>query len=239
MRNVWTMARREYHRFFTSPIAYVVAFVILLTLGIMFGLTVLVYTLWPVLAALLAFAFLGQSMTWGKVGAMLVTLGGISMVVAEKGADGQGKPRCFVVGLLLALGGAAGQAVGFLFSKFGMVGGLSPVSANLVRVAAGLLALAGWQAVRGELLPNVRRLKDTRAAALIGLGALFGPVIGVVLSLVAINHARYMGVASTIMSLSPVILLPYSVFIERERVGAVAVSGTVLSILGAAGLFLL
>ncbi len=43
MRNVWTIARREYSRFFTSPVAYVVAFVILLTLGIMFGLTVLVY----------------------------------------------------------------------------------------------------------------------------------------------------------------------------------------------------
>ncbi len=44
MRNIWTIARREYHRFFSSPIAYVVAFVILLTLGIMFGLTVLVYS---------------------------------------------------------------------------------------------------------------------------------------------------------------------------------------------------
>ncbi len=44
MRNVWTIARREYHRFFTSPIAYVVAVVILLTLGIMFALTVLVYS---------------------------------------------------------------------------------------------------------------------------------------------------------------------------------------------------
>lgn len=44
MRNAWTIAVREYHRFFTSPIAYVVAFVVLLTLGIMFGLTVLVYS---------------------------------------------------------------------------------------------------------------------------------------------------------------------------------------------------
>lgn len=44
MRNVWTIARREYHQFFTSPIAYVVAVVILLTLGIMFALTVLVYS---------------------------------------------------------------------------------------------------------------------------------------------------------------------------------------------------
>jgi ABC-2 type transport system permease protein len=44
MRNVWTIARREYSRFFTSPVAYVVAFVMLLTLGIMFSLTVLVYS---------------------------------------------------------------------------------------------------------------------------------------------------------------------------------------------------
>jgi ABC-2 type transport system permease protein len=44
MRNVWTIARREYHRFFASPLAYVVAFVVLLTLGIMFGLTIMVFS---------------------------------------------------------------------------------------------------------------------------------------------------------------------------------------------------
>jgi ABC-2 type transport system permease protein len=44
MRNAWTIARREYHRFFTSPIAYVVAFVMLLTLGIMFAVTLLYYS---------------------------------------------------------------------------------------------------------------------------------------------------------------------------------------------------
>lgn len=44
MRNIWTIARREYHRFFTSPVAYVIAFVVLLTLGIMFALTLLVYS---------------------------------------------------------------------------------------------------------------------------------------------------------------------------------------------------
>jgi ABC-2 type transport system permease protein len=43
MRNALTIARREYHRFFTSPIAYVVAFVILLTLGIVFAETVQYY----------------------------------------------------------------------------------------------------------------------------------------------------------------------------------------------------
>jgi ABC-2 type transport system permease protein len=43
MRNAWTIARREYHRFFASPIAYVVAFVVLLTLGIMFSITIMYY----------------------------------------------------------------------------------------------------------------------------------------------------------------------------------------------------
>src|SRR5664279_5358165 len=40
MRNVFTIARREYHRFFTSPIAYVVAFVIFLAIGILFALNI-------------------------------------------------------------------------------------------------------------------------------------------------------------------------------------------------------
>jgi gliding motility-associated transport system permease protein len=44
MRNVWTIARREYHRFFSSPVAYVVAFVILLTVGVIFALTILAYS---------------------------------------------------------------------------------------------------------------------------------------------------------------------------------------------------
>ncbi len=44
MRNIWVIARREYNHFFASPIAYVVSFVILLTLGIIFGLTILIYS---------------------------------------------------------------------------------------------------------------------------------------------------------------------------------------------------
>ncbi|MDR3671354.1 MAG: DMT family transporter [Holophaga sp.] len=203
-------------------------------------LTVLVFTTWPVFSALMAWGMLGQSMGLAKVSAMVVTLGGIALVVAEKGRfQTQARPRHFTLGLVLAVGGAAGQAVGFIFSKFGMTGDFSPISANLVRVCAGALALWAWQIFRGELVPNLCRLKDTHATLLIALGALSGPVVGVVLSLYAINHARYLGVASTIMSLSPVLILPYSVFVEKERVGIWAVAGTVVSIGGAAAMFLI
>ncbi len=39
MRNIWTIARREYKLFFISPIAYVVAFLFMLVLGLFFSLT--------------------------------------------------------------------------------------------------------------------------------------------------------------------------------------------------------
>ena len=36
MRNIWTIAKREYDHYFISPIAYVVAFMLLLTTGVLF-----------------------------------------------------------------------------------------------------------------------------------------------------------------------------------------------------------
>jgi ABC-2 type transport system permease protein len=38
MRNIWTIAKREYDNYFNSPLAYVVAFAILLPIGIYFSL---------------------------------------------------------------------------------------------------------------------------------------------------------------------------------------------------------
>ena len=204
-------------------------------------LAMLLMTLWPALAAVMAWAFLGQTMSLPKLAAMLVTLGGIALVVAEKGTASAGpdRPRRYGLGVLLGLGGALGQAVGFIFSKFGMADGLSPISANVVRVSTGFLALAVWQVLRRELLPNLRKLTDRPALWLISFGAFFGPVTGVMLSLFAIKYATNLGVASTLMSLSPVILLPVSVLIDKERVSLRAVAGTLVSIAGATALFLL
>ncbi len=40
MRNIWTIARREYRHYFISPIAYIVALMILLTIGLIFALNI-------------------------------------------------------------------------------------------------------------------------------------------------------------------------------------------------------
>ena len=44
MRNIWTIAKREYDQYFVSPVAYVVAFAILLTSGVLFAINFYFFT---------------------------------------------------------------------------------------------------------------------------------------------------------------------------------------------------
>jgi len=43
MRNIWIIARREYNQYFDSPLAYMVAFLLLVVLGIFFALNIVYY----------------------------------------------------------------------------------------------------------------------------------------------------------------------------------------------------
>ena len=197
-------------------------------------LAMLLMTLSPIFSALLAWLFLGQNLSLPKVLAMVVTLGGIAWVVWG-GGEHEDHPHLWR-GILLGVGGALGQSVGLVFSKFGLAGNYPPISANLIRVTAGAVALLLYFGVTGRLRSTLGSLRDGRATAFIGLGAVTGPVLGVVLSLVAIAKAP-MGVAATLMSLSPIILLPVSHFVFKEKVGGHAILGTLLALAGAAALF--
>jgi drug/metabolite transporter (DMT)-like permease len=69
------------------------------------------------------------------------------------------------------------------------------------------------------------------------LGAVFGPFLGVSLSLLAVQRTQA-GVASAIMSIVPVLIILPSVLLFRERVTARAVMGAALAVGGVAVLFL-
>lgn len=197
-------------------------------------LAMLLMTLSPIFSALLAWLFLGQNLSLPKALAMVVTLGGIAWVVWG-GGDHEDHPHLWR-GILLGIGGALGQSVGLVFSKFGLAGDFPPISANVIRVTAGVAALLLYFGATGRLRGTLGSLRDGRATAFIGLGALTGPVLGVVLSLIAIAKAP-MGVAATLMSLSPILLLPVSHFVFKEKVGGHAILGTLLALAGAAALF--
>ncbi len=206
-------------------------------------LSMLLMALAPVFSTVLAWVLLGEVLTTPELLGIALTLGGIVLVVADR-QNGDSRavvvdsPRQYVLGVLYGLGGALGQAVGLYASRMGLVGDFPALSGNLIRLIAAALAIWLLAAVRGQVRPGLQTLRARPDALkfLVG-GAIFGPFIGVWLSLLAVQHAP-MGIASTLMSLSPVLLIPISRLLFGDRVTRRAVLGTVVAFAGTALLFL-
>ncbi|HSQ35778.1 MAG TPA: DMT family transporter, partial [Candidatus Binatia bacterium] len=140
----------EVDRFLYLGISGVIGFVIgdamLFESFLLIGprLAMLLSLLVPVFGTFLAWAFLGENLLAIEMLSILVTIAGVAWVVAEKTAPAvdpaAGTPPKFALGVWLAVGGAAGQALGLLFSRLGLAGGYSAISATQVRVGvAGLV----------------------------------------------------------------------------------------------------
>jgi drug/metabolite transporter (DMT)-like permease len=187
----------------------------------------------PPFAALIGWLVLGETLELEQALGMALTLAGVGWAVAERQPAGTLAPvdrRARVLGVLLALCGALGQGGGLVLSKHGM-GSYDAFAATQIRVLVGALSFAViFTAIRGW--PRVAQaLRQPRAMLFTGLGAVFGPFLGVSLSLVAVQHTSA-GVAASLMSTSPILIIPVVVLLGRERVGLGGVLGTVLAVLG-------
>ncbi len=194
----------------------------------------------PVLSALLALLVLGERLSGLQWLGVFVAVGGIATVILDRDRrheDGESR-RLYGRGLLLGLGAATGQAVGLVLAKMGLRGEFSALSGNLMRMAAAVLVMWGATFVFGKAGGTFRLLLSRRGSLLpIAGGSLTGPFLGVWLSLVAIQRTR-VGIASTIMALPPVILLPVGYFLFKDPIGWRAVSGTLAAVAGISMLFL-
>ncbi len=200
-------------------------------------ISMLLMSLAPIIAAIQAWIFLGEKLTGGQIFGILLTVGGIAWVILEKQGNGARDPE-YGHGLWLGLGGAIGQATGFVLAKNGIYGDFSPVSANLIRMVAALLLLWAITFAQGQAKSTISTFFSSPKGMLATTGASFvGPFLGVSLSLFALQRIE-VGVASTLTSLPPILLLPISYFIFKERFGWGAVAGTFVAMAGVAALFL-
>jgi len=198
----------------------------------------LMLSLAPIFGSIIAWIFFGETLILSQITGILLTLAGIAWVVLsheEPPNTPHGRTRRGVIfGVLAALG----QAVGLVFSRQGMSGDFSPFQANVIRMLAAVIFIWAWAALEGKADTTFKNLRGKpQVVGLLALGAFIGPVLGVSLSLFAIQHAE-IGVASTLMALTPVILLPISHFAYKEKIGWQAIFGTGLAIAGVAILFL-
>jgi|SRR5271157_592498 len=202
-------------------------------------LGLLLLSLAPVFGAAIAWVFFGQALKALQIAGIAITLAGISWVVMTRPTEVQEHAHKVTGrGILFGILAALGQATGLVFSQQGMSGGFSPFAGTLIRMLAAVATLwiaAAFQRQAGTTVEAMRR--SPGAFGWIAFGALFGPVLGVSSSLLAVQHVG-IGVASTLMALPPVFMLPISYFVFKDRFGWQAIVGTLVAMAGVALLFL-
>lgn len=198
----------------------------------------LLLSLAPIFGSVIAWIFFGETLTALQILGILLALAGIGWVVTSHKEEANTPKGHTREGIIFGVLAGLGQAVGLVLSKQAMAGGFSPFQANAIRMLAAVIFTWAWTAVEGQISSTVETIRNhPKALQWIAFGAVIGPVLGVSSSLLAVQHAE-IGVASTLMALPPVIVLPISYFVFKEKIGWQGIAGTFLAILGVAVLFL-
>lgn len=187
-------------------------------------------------AAVIGFFFLDESYQPLQWLGIVVAVGGVSLVVFEKtgrqeAAASRNVRVISLKGVFYGIGAMIGQALGFILSKAGMQtdsGYIDAFSATQIRVIAGLICFVLFFTLTSRWQRVVTATADRKALGFTLIGASVGPFLGVSLSLLALHYLST-GVAATILSLVPVCIIPFSVFLHKEHVSLQAVIGALIA----------
>jgi len=135
--------------------------------------------------------------------------------------------------------GAVGQAGGLVLAKFAFAEGhINGFVASFTRLfSSGIIIFIIGVLLRRYRNPlqmyknEIPALKATIAATVLA------PVLGITLSLVAIEFTK-VGIASTLMALVPIVMLPISKYYFKEKLSLQAISGAFIAVGGVVVLFL-
>jgi len=194
--------------------------------------SMLIMSLAPPITAFFGWIILGEKLSLLNLFGMTITISGIAIVILSKSPSGKGKvsSQFPLKGILLAFGGAAGQGLGLVLSKLGMKE-LDPFMSTQIRVLVGFIGFS-------LLFLFTKRWKYVFVAirnrkAMIGttIGSFFGPFLGVSLSLLALKHTTT-GVASTLNSLSPIIIIPLAWMLFKEKITLKDIIGSLIAVVG-------
>jgi drug/metabolite transporter (DMT)-like permease len=204
-------------------------------------LSMLMMSMAPIIASIFGLLILSERLSRGQIVGILITIFGISIVILEGNGNAhlsQKDLRPYLIGILFGLGGACGQALGLITAKKGLTGNFPALSGTLIRMLAATVTMWSFTLLFGKTRQTLATIaQHPKSVFFILIGAFIGPLLGVTASLIAIQHSQ-VGIASTLMALPPVFLLPIGYFIFKERFGGMAILGTLLAIGGVALLFL-
>lgn len=194
----------------------------------------------PVISTLFAWFLLGERVKFLELAGIFLAMSGIMIVVSDRNnAERIEKDKKqYATGILFAFLGAFGQAFGLVLAKKGLGGDFSPLSGVLVRMLSAMIFMWIITVFMGQAKSTVQKsLSEPIALRNIAVGSFVGPFIGVWLSLIAVQNAQ-VGIASTLMALAPIIMLPIMKWGYKENISRLAITGTLTALCGVAMIFM-
>jgi drug/metabolite transporter (DMT)-like permease len=199
--------------------------------------SMLIMTLVPPITALFSFVILSERLTLFHYLGMTLTFTGIAMAIFSRNGKGEKLSlKLAPKGVLFALGGAVGQALGLVLSKFGMHD-YDPFAATQIRIIAGVIGYIMLVTILARWGYVLKAIHNRKGLLLTSVGAFFGPFLGVSFSLIAIKYTET-GIASTIMALVPVFIILPAVVLFKQRVTLPEILGAIISVAGVALFFI-
>jgi drug/metabolite transporter (DMT)-like permease len=201
-------------------------------------LALLILSLSPPMAAALSWICIGDKLVLWRWMAMGVTLAGVGWVILEQ-PNGQDHPhtrRDRLRGVLLAMFAAAAQAVAIVLTKKG-VGECDPMAATTISMFGALIGYLALVTLMGRWPPMLAAVGRRKAMAMLLCGVVIGPFVGVACNMIALRYAPA-GVVATLIATMPVLILPFSIALHREKATLRAIAGAVVAVAGVAMLML-
>ena len=202
-------------------------------------LSILLMSFAPGLSALMGYFFLSEGISFLGLMGMVVTLAGIMLVVSEKNNSPEAKYKMTPIGFFNGFMAAAGQAGGLVFAKLAFdQGEINGFVATFIRIFSSVIIFLPLLLIfRKYKNPFVTYKKNIKALASTFGGTVFGPYLGITFSMVAVANTN-VGIAATLMSTMPVIMLPLVKYFYKDTLSWRAVIGAFITVAGVAILFL-
>jgi drug/metabolite transporter (DMT)-like permease len=197
-------------------------------------ISLLLQTLSPPLAQIMARIFIGDRLAVKDWIGMAVTLGGVVWVLLERPETTEDHQRHLHAGrgILLGLISAFAGAVGALLAKIG-IGNYDASAVTYIRVLGGLIGYVGLATILRRWPQILQAARHGRGMSILMFGSFVGPFLGVILFMISLRHC-HVGVVTTIISTMPVLILPFLIVFYHERVSLRAWAGAVVAVLGVA-----
>ncbi|MCH7771753.1 MAG: DMT family transporter [Bacteroidetes bacterium] len=202
-------------------------------------LGMLLMALTPAFSAILAYLFLDENLSSVAIAGIVITISGIVVVILDRSGNSKSVFQFNKSGLLYGVLGALGQASGLILAKFAFqMGDVNGFVAAFIRLVAAVIIIFPIVVLLKRFKNPFTIFKDDLTALKATVaGTILGPVLGITSSLVAITYAK-IGIASTLMSTTPIIMLPIVRYYYKETLSWRAIAGAIVAVIGIAILLL-